>query len=305
MNGDKTHSTTINQLLNQILTMPAININAVLKGDYTRLSNFHNAYKDLQHGEERQWLVKIRGYVTKKLDESSKFKMYTIVDRKTHDHEVRIVSIDKNYSPTDDMTFEEMHEDVQNGDLVDVYGYPRRSLKGNLCMYTTNIVVKEYGNNDTYEDDGFVEFVDEENFLDAHPEDVFVPSEDSDSEESESEESDSEVKKESEVTRHVELDPRDPVFRQKSKLVIPDIPLTIYENYVKFYDKMYLIKRIFLNPLSVEIKTDVGNFKFCYLSKGYCGVDVSPNPIEMDEHPNGYDMILKMKFSRVVRALHN
>jgi hypothetical protein len=191
------------------------------------------------------------------------------------------------------MSFLEMHEDVEEGDLVSIQGFAATSKKGNAYIRAANILVKEYGNNEyetTDHEESDVEDVEDDESVVSDPE--YTPSESS---EEEDEESDTE-------TVHGTYEPTVQELME-THFEIPDIPLTIYKDFVQYQSLYFSLDYVRTNtPFKLVLGTKIANFHITKMGSNFIGVFVSKNSLEPD-HPYGYDMILSGKFSNLLKTL--
>jgi hypothetical protein len=258
----------------------------------------------------------VRGVVSEIVKNASNFRMYVLKDSRGQET-LRVICREGDYVPVDDMTFEEMHEDVQVGDTVNVLGYPHRSQANNLCLYSNFIYVTKYGDNeyeqevptdeeefvssedDTYEDDD--ESFADDSELDDEEFDRIVNEEDETDEESDHDgrASPVDIESHSEHTMSsVPFDASDPSY------VLERIPMCIYENHLIYNGVTLEILSVLLNePFKLVIITERSlTFTITKLGDQLVGVVVPPNSIERNCE-NGYDCIHNGSFESIVRIL--
>jgi hypothetical protein len=250
-----------------------------------------------------------RGIVTEKNESGDKFVSYKIADTTNPNEIFKVLSTKSDYLSLDNMSFDEMHEDVEVGDEVSVYGRAARSKKGTFYIRSTGILVREYGNNE-YESS-------EDGDEDTDYEPVYVPSQDEvvvmDSEE-ESEEDpeytpsvsdeDSEVDSDEDSEEDTDEDYQ-PTLQELSDdcFSLPTIPMTVYNQFVEYQNKYFAVKWIRTDtPFKITLATKLGNFHITKMDSNYIGVFVPGNDLEKD-HPTGYDMVLKAKFRNLLKVL--
>ena len=271
-------------------------------------------FKDLSSGCYRDDVkVSVRGLVTVKNDKAHNFKMYKIVDEKDKTNEIRVICSESEYVPIDNMTFQEMHEDVEEGDVVKVTGYPSRSYKGNMCIYCSSILVKKYGDDNEYDledefiDDSMIENkevddgeTDDETYAEDESEtdddelfDENVVDEDCDDDDSEEEE------------EFPEFDAEDEHF------IIDSVPLKIYKDHVVYNNVLLEICSIrvdipgrlgFITRKADDRNGDRIKFSITRLCKNYLGITMQGNDVDGDSKMS-YDVIEHGKFSDLVKIV--
>jgi len=256
-----------------------------------------------------------RGIVTEKNESGDKFVSYKIADTTNPNEIFKVLSTKSDYLSLDNMSFDEMHEDVEVGDDVSIYGRAARSKKGSFYIRSTGILVREYGNNE-YESS-------EDGDEDTDYEPAHVPSQfdvvvvDSDEETEEDPEYTPSVSdEESEYSSESEVDSEEcseedteedyqPTLRELSDdcFSIPSIPMTVYNKFVEYQNKYFAIKWIFTDtPFKITLATKLGNFHITKMDSKYIGVFVPGNDLEKD-HPTGYDMVVPSKFRNLLKVL--
>ena len=282
-------------------------------------------FKDLSSGCYRDDVkVSVRGLVTVKNDKAHNFKMYKIVDEKDKTNEIRIICSESEYVPIDNMTFQEMHEDVEEGDVVKVSGYPSRSYKGNMCIYCSSILVKKYGDDNEYDLED--EFIDNSMIENKEVDDGETDDETYTEDESETEDDDDlfdenvvgEEDEEDEVeeTEYEEDDDDDeeefPEFdAEDDHYIIDSVPLKIYKDHVVYNSVLLEIRscRVDMPGRLAFVTRKVGDesnnrikFSVSRLCKNYLGITVEANDIDKDVNRT-YDVIEEGKFSDLVKIL--
>jgi len=290
------------------LKMPA-NVNVIntevysdnsypVSGNYSKTGDFISAFANLKIGWfDNGITVSVRGLVTVKTDKAHNFKMYKIVDEKDKTNEIRVICLDSEYVPIDGMTFEEMHEDVEEGDVVKVSGYPSRSYKGNMCIYCSSILVKKYGDNEYDLEDDFID--------DSMIENKEVDDDETDYDDDDKLFDENVVEEDEEEEEFLEFDAEDDHY------IIDSVPLKIYKDHVVY-------NNVLLEILSCRVDTpgklgfitrkvddkDGERIKFTvtHLCKNFLGIMMEGNTIDEDKD-NTYDVIEKGKFRELVEIL--
>jgi hypothetical protein len=268
---------TITANINNVNNLPISHITAFLPDNNGEISNVLKSFK---------------GIVDEKIESGEKFVSYKVSDKNDPNYVFKVLSYNKDYLPSDNMSFLEMHEDVEEGDVVSIQGFVARSKKGNPYIRATTILVKEYGNNEYETTDH--EGDDEEEDSESDPE--YTPSESSEEEEEIEEEEEDE---DDDVGNY------QPTVQEllETHFEIPDIPLTIYKDFVQYQSMYFSIESVRTNtPFKLVLGTKIADFHITKMGSNFIGVFVSENTLEPD-HPNGYDMILSGKFSKLLKTL--
>jgi hypothetical protein len=272
-------------------TITANNINNLPSSHIT-------AFLPDNNGETSNVLKSFKGIVDEKIESGEKFVSYKVSDKNDPNYVFKVLSYKKDYLPLDNMSFLEMHEDVEEGDVVSIQGFVARSKKGNPYIRATTILVNEYGNNEYETTDH--EGDDEEDDSESDPD--YTPSESSEEEEEIEEEEIEEEEIEEEETVHGNYQPTVQELLE-THFEIPTIPLTIYNQFVQYQSMYFSIESVRTNtPFKLVLKTQIADFHITKMDSKIIGVFVSENPLEPD-HPNGYDMILSGKFRNLLKIL--
>lgn len=230
--------------------------------------------------------------MNEKNESGEKFVSYSVSDKNDPSNVYKVLSYKKDYLPLDNMSFLEMHEDVEVDDIVSIQGFVARSKKGNPYIRATSILVREYGNNEyetTDHEVSDIEDVADDESVCYDPD--YAPSESSEEEEVEEEES-----------FHGNYNPTVKELSE-AHFEISDIPLTIYKDFVQYHGLFFSIDSVHTNtPFKLVLGTKVAKFHITKMDSKFIGVFVSENPLEPD-HPNGYDMIISGKFRDLLKTL--
>lgn len=246
------------------------------------------------NGKTSNVLNRFQGIVREKNESGEKFVSYKVSDRDDPTTVYKILCYKKDYLCVDNMSFLEMHDDVEEEDFVSIQGFAAKSKKGNPYIRATAVLVNEYGNNDyesTDHDDS-----DDEHFMD-------LPMSDDDSDYTPSESSESSLGEESETESVNETyQPTDQEL-DGTHVSIEEIPLTIYKDFVKYQGLYFSLDSVRTNtPFKIVLGTKVAEFHITKMDSNFMGVFVSENPLEPD-HQYGYDMILSGKFRNLLKTL--
>jgi len=240
-----------------------------------------------------------RGTVVEKTESGKNFYTYKVADRYNPEEVFKVLSSKSEYLSLDSMTFDEMHEDVQVGDYVSVFGLAARSLKGSFYIRANGILVREYGDNQ-YEDvtDDPEEEDSDADYIPSDVEDTDDDEDEDDEEvdEDEDEEVDEEVVKETYQPTAEELNGRN--------FTLPMIPLTVYHEFIVYQGKSFAIDWLQADqPFRMTLITAIGKFHICKQDRGFIGVYVPGTNLEKEHLPHGYDMILPGKYRDLLRVL--
>lgn len=107
---------------------------------------FHRTYSNIPPGcSEIGHEVNVRARVIDILQGTDSFKLYRVVDHSSLPCiPTKVICRISDYVEENDITFDEMHDDIQVGDIVKIVGYPHRSITGNLRIYSSYIEVQKY-----------------------------------------------------------------------------------------------------------------------------------------------------------------
>jgi hypothetical protein len=274
-------------------------------------------------GDVSPVLKHFRGIVTEKNDLGDKFVSYKITDNFNTSETFKVISSQRDYLSLDNMSFSEMHEDVEVGDNVSVFGHAAMSKKGSFYIRATGILVREYGNNkyESVEEDSQSEsdpeYIPSESEQEDEQEDLeesevdnredpeYLPSEseqEEELEETDHESSDSEEEEDEEVVINDDYQPS-PEDLSELRFVIPKIPLKVYNQFIEYQGRYFTIGHIRTDiPFRITLVTKLGNFHISKMGKNTIGVYVPGNGLEAS-CPNGYDMILQGKFRELLKVL--
>jgi hypothetical protein len=250
--------------------------------------------------------VSLKGKVHKIVKRSPTFQMYEIVDHKIEDWNklVKVLCRSGDYTEVDEMTFEELHEDIEEGDVVKITGYPHRSTGGHLCVYASFMEVREYGDNE-YEPELPSE---EDEVLESDRE--YEP--EAEMESDDDEDFDDNVDEEGSecVTDFEDNEPTSPVdieemIASEPNVLLRDIPLRIFNEQLIYCNRVLNISSVLLDEaFKVTIKTYEGlTFIVTKLDNLIVGVTVPANDVEDDCDQHGYDVIQFANFADILRVL--
>lgn len=262
---------------------------------YVNIASISKSQSSLKVGQMAHKPVYVRGVVIDKNASSSNFFSYVVADREDPDCCFKVIAKDTNYLRLDCMTFEEMNDDVEIGDYVSIIGLPARSKSGNIYINMQYISVTSYGNN-KYESES------EDSDADYEPE---SEEEDSDSEyEPESEEEDSDTDYETRM-ENVSSDYLPKLAELNApNFHIPEVPIKIYNQFVDYNGHYYKMTAVRVNtPGKLELVTKIGVIEFTKMGSKYIGVYMPANDLELS-YKNGYDMIIREKFSDLLEVLY-
>jgi hypothetical protein len=265
-------------------------------------------------GDVSPFVKHFRGIVSEKIELGDKFVSYKIADTTNPKEIFKVLSTKSDYLSLDNMSFVEMHEDVEVGDEVSVYGRAARSKKGTFYIRATGILVREYGNNEYESSEDGDEDTDYEPVYVPSQDEVVVMDSDDDSEEDpeytpsetdyESECSESEVDSDASSEEDTDEDYQ-PSLQELAGdcFSLSKIPMTVYNQFVEYQNKYFAINWIRTDtPFKITLATKLGNFHITKMDSNYIGVFVPGNDLEKD-HPTGYDMVLKAKFRNLLKVL--
>jgi hypothetical protein len=248
----------------------------------------------------------VRGVVSEIVKDADNFKMYVIKDRREQTV-LRVICREGDYVPIDEMTFAEMHDDVEVGDTVNVVGYPHRSQSGNLCLYSNFISVVKYGNNE-YER----EVPTDEDSSILSEDDTYVPDDESEVSDTEVElvdESDSGTETEYGLASPVDIESHsehsvNELDVNARNFFISEIPLKIYNGHLVYNNVVLEILAVHMDqPFKVSIGTERGlMFTVTKLGLGFIGVTVPSNSIEQNCNV-GYDVLVSGSFEEILSIL--
>jgi hypothetical protein len=100
------------------------------------------------NGKTSNVLNRFQGIVREKNESGEKFVSYKVSDKNDSNTVYKVLCYKNDYLSVDNMSFLEMHDDVEEEDLVSIQGFAAKSKKGNPYIRATAVVVNEYGNND-------------------------------------------------------------------------------------------------------------------------------------------------------------
>lgn len=276
-------------------------------------------FNSLQPGESSSISGNFRGVVTEKTSSSNNFVFYKVCDLKDENKIFTVTFKSSHYYPIDGMTFVELHDDVSEGDYVSIIGYPTRSKRGSFYIKGSFISVKVYGMNhyQTEDEDGQTVYTDEEdeeyvpNFEEEDEEEeeeeetVYDSAEEEEDYESdeEEEESDEEEEEEEEVVKS-DFTPTIANLAEEH-ISIKVIPLTIYRDFVNYNGYHFSILSVMTDtPGKIIIKTSIADFHITRQARKFVGIFVTRNPMESDEFPKGYDVLLKRHYYKFLELLY-
>lgn len=281
--------------------MPSVE-SPVVHSHWTGFNNdLHRAYSEIKSGSsEIGHEVIVRARVDKVIKNTPLFRLYSVVDHVTSTLlPTRIICDAADYEETDGMTFDEMHDDIEVGDIVQITGYPHRSIAGNLCIYSSFMEVHRYGN-DKYDS----ELSSDENSVLDSEDGSYVPSENSEGEEDESEFFCSDPMDIKETVEETDEETDDETDDSRN-IFFPNIPLTVYHNHMLYCGRKIRIESTFLDePFKVGITTREGiDFSFSKMGHSLIGVVVPNNSIESSRHRYGYDIVVDGSFTELMKVL--
>jgi hypothetical protein len=242
-------------------------------------------------GESSNSLRTFKGIVHEKNETGEKFISYKIADKKDPEDVYKVLCFKKDCLSVDNMSFLEMHEDVEEGDLVSVQGFAARSKKGTPYIRATGITVKEYGNNEyetTDHEESDIEDVADDESVCSDPD--YAPSESSEEEE---------------LEHNLPIDNYQPTLKELSEvhMSFPNIPMTVFKDFIEYQGRFFKIDFIHTNiPFKIVLGTALGNFHFTKLDSKFMGILVPGNALEPD-YQFGYDLIFPGKFHNLLHTL--